>query len=163
AAALIADGQGRRTEVSPSEVVVNANFANQLMLLGYTLPQRQFSPDEGISLVMQLKALRTMPADFIMFVRLYDSNGAVRGQLDRRPLWLYSTILWVKDEVVEDALTLPIEAGAPDGVYTIDLGFYFPVGESAVSLPLVENGQMQDKTSVSIGPIEVSNTPLSKP
>ena len=104
-----------------------------------------------------------MPADFIMFVRLYDSNGAVRGQLDRRPLWLYSTILWVKDEVVEDAFSLSIEAGAPDGVYTIDLGFYFPVGESAVSLPLVENGQMQDKTSVSIGPIEVRDMSLSKP
>lgn len=161
--ALRADGQGRRTESPPSEVVVNANFANQLMLLGYTLPQRQFAPGEDISLILQFKAIRTIPADFIMFVRLYDQHGNVYGQADRHPKGTYNTILWVKDEAVEDAFSVWIAPDAPGGPYYLDIGFYLPMGEAAVSLPLVENGQIQDRTNISIGPIDVNGMPVSKP
>ena len=39
------------------------------------------------------------------------------------------------------------------------IGLYLPVGESPVSLPLMQDGQMTDITSVTLGPITVGETP----
>jgi 4-amino-4-deoxy-L-arabinose transferase-like glycosyltransferase len=152
---LFANGEGRKTNIPYSQFVVNANFANQLMLLGYNLPQRRALPGESFSLTLNWQALRSMPADFIMFTRLRDQQGQVWGGYDRKAREVYSTLLWIPNEVVEDSFTLPIRPDTPAGLYTIDVGYYLPVGQAAVSLPLVQAGQMSDQTSVTLGPFKV--------
>ncbi len=156
---LRAAGLGRKTEAPPSQVPVEANFANQLKLLGYNLPQRRFQPGAEIPVMLQLQALKTMPADFLMFTRLRDAAGQVWGGHDRRPQGLYSTLLWSPDEVVEDGFTINIKPTAPPGVYYVDIGFYLPVGQAPVSLPLVQAGQMSDVTSVTLGPVKIGRNP----
>lgn len=138
---------------SPGE----ANFANQLKFLGYTLPQNQVKAGESFPLTLYWQALpdRAPQADFIQFNHLLDSNGVLRGGYDRRPLEYYSTVLWAPGEVVTDGYVVPVAADAPPGQYYLNVGYYLTVGESAVTLPLVVNGQMSDVTSVSIGPIQV--------
>jgi hypothetical protein len=144
----------------PPEIAVpnEANFANQLKLLGYTLPQGQVKAGEAFPLTLYWQAWpnRSPQADFIQFNHLLDSAGTLRGGYDRRPLEYYSTLLWAPGEVVVDGYTVPVDADAPPGQYYLNVGYYLTVGESAVNLPLMENGQMTDVTSVTIGPIEVT-------
>ncbi len=138
---------------SPNET----NFANQLKFLGYKLPQNQVKAGEALPLTLYWQALpdKSPQADFIQFNHLVDSAGNLHGGYDRHPLEYYSTLLWAPGEVVVDGYTVPVAANAPPGQYYLDVGYYLIVGESAVNLPLVVDGQMSDVSSVTIGPIEV--------
>ncbi len=138
-------------------VPVEANFADQIKLLGYKLPQNQVKAGQAFPLTLYWQAPpnRSPQADFTQFNHLLDSTGTLRGGYDRRPLEYYSTLLWAPGEIVVDGYAVPVEADAPPGEYYLDVGYYLIVGESAVNLPLVEEGQMTEVSSVTIGPIEV--------
>jgi hypothetical protein len=139
------------------DVPMEANLANQLKFLGYTLPQNQVKAGEAFPITLYWQALldKSPQADFIQFNHLLDSSGTLRGGYDRRPLEYYSTLLWAPGEVVIDGYAVPVDAGAPPGEYYLDVGYYLTVGESAVNLPLVVDGQRTQQTGVTIGPIEV--------
>lgn len=147
----------RQFDVPEIEVPLEANFADQLYLLGYNLPQGQIKAGEAfpITLYWQARPDRSPQANFIQFNHLLDSAGALRGGYDRRPLEYYSTLLWAPGEVVVDGYAVPVDVDAPAGEYYLNVGYYLTVGESAVNLPLVVDGAMTDVTSVTIGPIEV--------
>ncbi len=136
---------------------LSANFADQIYLRGYSLPQAQVKAGESFPLTLywQAPADKSPQANFIQFNNLLDSKGALRGGYDRLPLEDYSTMLWAPGEVVVDGYAVPVEAEAPPGQYYLDVGFYLVVREAGVNLPLVVDGQMTDVTSVTIGPIEV--------
>ena len=138
-------------------VPVEANFANQLKFLGYTLPQNQVKAGEAFPITLYWQALpdRSPQADFTQFNHLLDSTGALRGGYDRRPLEYYSTLLWAPGEVIVDGYAVPVDADAPPGEYFLDVGYYLTVGESAVHLPLIVDGKMIEKTSITVGPIEI--------
>ncbi|MCB0166806.1 MAG: hypothetical protein KDI79_21445 [Anaerolineae bacterium] len=153
--ALWANGEGRPTTPPPIPTPLVANFANQLQLLGYDLPQQQVMPGDRLPVTLYWQALHSMPADFLMFTRLRDAEGQVWGGYDRRPREFYSTLLWMADEVVVDGFTTSVAADAPPGLYYLDVGFYLPMGEAAVSLPLVQQGEMSDISNVTIGPVQV--------
>ena len=86
---------------------------------------------------------------------MLDNTGAQRGGYDRRPLEYYSTLLWAPDEIVVDGYAVPVDSDAQPGDYYLDVGYYIIVGESAVNLPLVVDGEMTEVSRVTIGPIEV--------
>jgi hypothetical protein len=134
-----------------------ANFANQLNFLGYTLPQKQVKAGQAFPLTLYWQALPAMSpqADFVQFNHLLDSQGNLYGGYDRRPLEYYSTLLWAPGEVVVDGYAVPVNADAPPGQYYLSVGYYLTVGEAAVNLPLVMDGQMSGVTNITIGPIEV--------
>lgn len=139
------------------EVPLPANFADQVHLLGYKLPQAQVRPGEAFPVTLYWQAPADHPplADFIQFNHLLGPDGQLHGGYDRRPLEYYSTLLWAPGEVVVDGYAVPVDVDAPPGQYWLDVGFYLTVGEAAVNLPLMQNGQMSDVTSVRIGPVEV--------
>lgn len=153
---LWVNGENRLTAPPLVQMPLEANFANQLKLLGYNLSQQQITPGERLPVTLYWQALRSMPADFLMFTRLRDDEGQVWGGYDRRPREFYSTLLWEADEVVVDGFTTPVAADTPPGLYYLDVGFYLPMGEAAISLPLVQEGQMSEVSNVTIGPVEVS-------
>jgi 4-amino-4-deoxy-L-arabinose transferase-like glycosyltransferase len=145
----------------PADIAVplSANFADQLYLRGYSLPQAQVKAGEAFPLTLywQAPADKSPQANFIQFNNLLDSQGTLHGGYDRLPLEDYSTMLWAPGEVVIDGYAVPVEADAPPGQYYLDVGFYLVVGEAGVNLPLMVDGQMTAVTSVTIGPIEVVN------
>lgn len=147
----------RRFELPDIPVRVEANFADQIMLLGYKLPQPQVKAGEAFPLTLYWQAPpdKSPQADFIQFNNLLSSSGTLYGGYDRHPLEYYNTLLWAPGEVVIDGYTVPVAEDAPPGEYYLDVGYYLMVGESAVNLPLVVDGQMTDVSSVTIGPIEV--------
>jgi len=147
----------RRFEAPAVETVKKANFANQIMLLGYHLSQSRVKAGESfpITLYWQAPPERSPQASFTQFNHLLDDQGALWGGYDRQPLEYYDTLLWAPGEVVIDGYAVPVQADAPPGHYYLNVGYYLTVGESAVNLPLVIEGQMSEVTSVTIGPIEV--------
>lgn len=147
----------RQFEVPDIAQDLEANFADQLLMLGYKLPNYQVKAGEAFPITIYWQAPPTMApqADFTQFNHLLDRFGSLRGGYDRRPLEYYNTLLWAPGEVVVDGYTVPVAADAPPGDYYLSVGYYLPVGESAVNLPLVVDGQMTDVSSVTIGPIEV--------
>ncbi len=148
-----------RTFTVPDEIetTLSANFANQIYLLGYSLPQKQVQPGQAfpVTLYWQAPSEKAPQANFIQFNNLLDSSGVQRGGYDRLPLEYYSTLLWEPGEIVVDGYAVPVDAEAPPGQYYLNVGYYLTVGESAVNLPLVVEGQMSEVTSVTIGPVEV--------
>jgi hypothetical protein len=68
-------------------------------------------------------------------------------------------MLWAPQEIVSDPFTVQIDPKAPEGIYYLLVGLYLPVGESSVSLPLSEAGQLSKVTNVRLGPILVGKTP----
>jgi hypothetical protein len=58
-------------------------------------------------------------------------------------------------EVVSDGVTLLVPADAPPGRYYVEVGFYLPIPQSLVYLPIVKDGQASDQTSVTLGPLEI--------
>lgn len=138
-------------------VPYQANFADQIHLLGYDMFQTRVQAGEAlpVTLYWQAPAQKSPEADFIQFNRLLAPDGMPHGGYDREPNEYYNTHLWQPGQIVVDVYTVPVEADAPPGQYYLNVGYYLTVGESAVNLPLVVDGQMTDVTSVTIGPIEV--------
>jgi hypothetical protein len=147
----------RTFELPEISTPVEANFANQILFLGYKLPNRQVKAGQALPLTLYWQALpeRAPQAEFIQFNKLLDQNGQVWGGYDRQPLEYYNTLLWAPGEVVVDGYAVPVDPGAPPGEYYLNVGYYLPLGESAVNLPLVVAGQRTEISSVTIGPIEV--------
>ncbi len=150
--------EARRFDIPSMSQPVSANFAGYVGLLGYDLPQTQFEPGDALPVTLYWQALRTIGADLVFFNHLIGPDGRQWGGQDRRAQDVYSTMLWASGEIVPDTYSVSISPDAPPGVYYLLVGLYLPVGESAVSLPLVEKGQMTEVTHLTIGPIEVVAT-----
>ncbi|MEW5956491.1 MAG: glycosyltransferase family 39 protein, partial [Chloroflexota bacterium] len=107
-------------------VPLRANLSNQLYLLGYDLPQTQVKAGQALPITFywQAPAEKSPEADFIQFNRLLDSNGNLRGSIDREPREYYSTHLWNPGEIVIDGAVVPVQADAPPGQYYLNVGYY---------------------------------------
>lgn len=147
----------RRYTLPPDiETPLVANFANQILLAGYTLPQKTVTAGSSFPITFYWQSPQRSPqANFIQFNNLLDSTGNLWGGYDRLPLEDYSTLLWDSGEVVVDGYTIPVDPDALPGEYYLNVGYYIVVGGSAVNLPLVIDGTMSDISSISVGPIEV--------
>lgn len=141
----------------PIEFPLQANFADQLELLGYTLPQEMVKAGASFPITLYWRAMphKSPEAHFIQFNHFLDTAGNVSGGYDRMPLEYYSTLLWAPGEVVVDGYTVPVDPAASLGEYYLNVGYYLIVGEASINLPLVENGRPTEATSVMIGPIRV--------
>jgi hypothetical protein len=138
---------------------VNANFNDELVLLGYDLPQRRVEAGGGIPLALYWQSLRRMSRSYIIFDRLLDERQKVWGGYDRLPRETYPTHLWVPTEIVSDGFAIPVDPATPDGVYSMVIGLYDEADPGARSLPLFQAGRSLEATSVSIGPIKVGGPP----
>jgi hypothetical protein len=143
----------------PGFIPVEANFADQVKLLGYTLPTRRVEPGGGLPLTLYWQSLTPALGNYVVFDKLLDEKLQVYGGYDRLPREYYSTILWANGEVVEDGFAVPVLPTAPPGIYNLHVGLYKPTNGQPVSLPLVQNGQTTEATSVVIGPLKVGGPP----
>jgi hypothetical protein len=139
--------------------LVEANFANQVKLLGYDLDNNRAEPGGGISMTLYWQGLDWMGNDYTIFTKLLAADHTVHGGRERLPREGYSTLYWAPGEIVTDPFGVPVAADAPNGVYHINVGLYKAVNQQAVSLPLVQDGQLIEASSVNIGPIKVGATP----
>ncbi len=151
----------RNFEIPPISNPLDVDFAGQVKLLGYHLPERRVQPGEGIPLTLYWQGLQWMGEDFVIFNRLLDNQQVSFGGYDRLPQENYSTLLWAPGEIVTDGFAVPVDPNAPEGVYMINLGLYRAVEGQAQSLRVrhPERGELTEETSITIGPIKVGGPP----
>jgi hypothetical protein len=136
-------------------VPLEANFDGKLTLLGYDLPARHAEAGGGFPITLFWRVEDNLDQTYIVFNRLLDSRQNAWGGYDRLPQEVADTALWYPGEIVMDAFHIPIRDDTPDGIYTIDIGLYNQVDQTAQSLQILENGQPIEQTSVRIGPVKV--------
>jgi hypothetical protein len=155
----VIDRWGRKFTEPPINQRLEANFANQVRLLGYDLGLNRAEAGGGIPITLHWQGLDWMGDDYTIFIKLLAADQAVHGGRDRLPGEGYRTIYWAPGEIISDPFGVPVDANAPDGIYTLNLGLYKQVDGQAISLPLVQGGQIVNATSVNIGPIKIGNAP----
>ena len=138
---------------------LEANFNNEIRLLGYELPARRIQPGQRLPLTLYWRGLAYMGEDYRIFANPLDEQQRRWGGYDRRPRDGYSTLRWVPGEIIVDPFGVPIAPDAPPGIYSLDLGLYRPTEAGAESLPLVQDGQLLEQRSLRLGPIKVGGPP----
>lgn len=102
---------------------LHALWGDVILLRGYDL---QLSA-ESLRLTLYWQARRRMDISYKVFVHLIDlTTGDIVAQDDAIPRhWTYPTTCWERDEVVEDAISLPLDE-VPPGQYRLVVGLYDP-------------------------------------
>ncbi|MEM7343795.1 MAG: glycosyltransferase family 39 protein, partial [Chloroflexota bacterium] len=149
----------RSFEMPLIEVPLEADFSDQIKLIGYHLPSRRVDAGSGIPVTLYWQSLDWMGEEFVIFDRLLDNRQAVWGGYDRLPLENYSTLLWVPGEIITDGFAVPVAPDAPDGIYTLNLGWYRKADGQSLPLINLETGDVTETTSVTLGPIKVGGPP----
>jgi hypothetical protein len=110
---------------------VDANFANQIELLGYAADINRGT----LELTLYWRARATPDRDYTVFVHALDANGTIIAQVDRQPQnGNYPTSIWDAGEQVRDdyALAIPPRKTVERivvGLYRADTGERLPVGD----------------------------------
>ena len=102
---------------------VNANFDNQMRLLGYDVEQPLHSA--GTSYLTTWWQSIKPSADLRAFVGLVDGSGREWAHWDDLPAGpLYPTSRWAPGEVVRQVWRLDVPPGTPPGQYGLQAGLY---------------------------------------
>jgi hypothetical protein len=132
AATITVQERTRRFDLPEMDSVLGAQFGGLIRLEGANLAQRQ----EVLEVTLYWRALSTVPADYIVFVHLFDpATEGILAQHDAMPQNnTYPTSRWAADEVVEDPITLSLSE-VPAGRYRLGVGLYWKEGDRYPRLP----------------------------
>ncbi|MGD9147698.1 MAG: glycosyltransferase family 39 protein [Anaerolineae bacterium] len=99
------------------------DFGDQIRLLSYDLACDPGSASCDLDLAWQ--AIDSVGRDYTVFVHLLGPDGAIVTQADSPPGDpFFPTTTWLPGDIVLDAHTLALPAGAPPGDYTLLIGLY---------------------------------------
>lgn len=140
-------------EIAPpsyaGEVAVNATLGGSIRLLGYTLSSDTVMPGEAVTIVLYWQALAPIERNYQVFVHLFD--GTMWAQSDGAPdCTIQPTSGWEPGQIVRDAHTLRVPAGAPEREIPLLAGMYDLI--TTDRLPIAETGNDHIRlTHVKIG------------
>lgn len=139
-------------EVSPLEAKVG-NFAK---LLGYKMETSQAKPGGILHLILLWQAIGEPGIDYTVFTHLVGPDGKIWGQKDNPPArGSRPTSTWLKGEFIVDEYIIPIHPTAPEGIYTLCIGFYNP--QTLERLPaLTPEGERFPNDSIPIAKIHIA-------
>ncbi len=102
----------------------DANFNNNLALVGYDVPTLNLKPNDNLKLTLHWNAREKMDKPYTVFVHLLDKVSKVVAQKDAQPMnGARPTTGWVTGEYIADNYELPFSNLAP-GAYRIEIGWY---------------------------------------
>jgi hypothetical protein len=141
--ALLIDGHATpfsRTRFDGASVVgvgqsLDANFDNQLVLIGLDLPRTVLAADDELSLVLYWRAQEPPNADYSTSVQVLDDQGtpSVFGQSDSQHPGHVPTSRWRLDQYARDEHRLRLLPGTPPGTYRLVVSVY-RAGGAALSV-----------------------------
>jgi hypothetical protein len=125
------EGRARSFEIPPMTHELDANFGNQVRLLGYELDMLQ--DGRALELTLYWQAQKEMQTAYKVFVHVLDADGDIISQVDQEPqAGAAPTTGWLADEVVMDNVEIPLpESGQ---MLRVALGLYDPVSGKRLSL-----------------------------
>jgi hypothetical protein len=120
---------------------LRASFGGEINLLGYGVAPALTGPAERgkqIQLTLFWQDVRSTRNDYKVFTHVVGPDGKIYGQDDSVPLdGQAPTTSWVPGEVLTDRYDVSVRPNAPDGRYTLIVGFYDPL--SGRRLPLSDH------------------------
>ncbi|MCB0174407.1 MAG: glycosyltransferase family 39 protein [Anaerolineae bacterium] len=144
---------------NPNWTPLEANFADQIKLLGAALPNRRLEPGGVLPIDLAWQSLAPVLPDAVTFAVLLDAEQQPFGSVDRYSAGFYSPMLWADGEIVPDSFTVPVRPDAPPGIYHLHLGLYQLEDEQPESLPLIHDGQPTASSAVVLGPFKIGGPP----
>ncbi len=113
---------------APTVRAVQANFADQLELVGYDLRPDKFVPGSTLVINLHWQARTAMSEAYTGFLHLVGPDGRLIAQDDHElGRGLYRTFVWQPNEVIRERYTLSVPRDAPAGDYALRVGAYsFP-------------------------------------
>jgi hypothetical protein len=133
---------------------IDAEFGDQIRLLGFDLENTSTSPSGELNLTLYWQAIETPSSGYTVFNHLIGSDGQIQGQFDSPPVsdaWLTST--WLPGEIIVDSRTIPVRQGAPLGPYRLAIGLYD--AGSGERLPITVEGQSQPDDQLFLSDINI--------
>ena len=135
---LTVQGWPRQFEVPPMQAVVEANFADQMELLGLDVAAPA-ADTADLTITLYWRALSEMETDFTTFVHLLDESGQVVAQVDHVPGdGSFPTTGWLPGEVVADRFAVPWSAEMRTSAHQVEIGAYDP--RTLERLPVLDQG-----------------------
>ena len=127
--------RARRYTLPEFETESGVVWGDLIELVGYDLGRG----DDALELVLIWRALAAVPADYTVFVHLYDpATEAILAQSDAMPRGgTHPTSRWAPGEVVDETITLAL-AGVPAGDYRLAVGLYWVENGRYPRLPAVD-------------------------
>jgi len=105
---------------------MDANFADQMELVGYSVSDLAPLPSEQETITLYWRTKQKLTTDYRVFVHILDpQTTTIFGQDDAMPAhWTRPTTTWKPGEIIEDAHTFTVRPGAPPGQWQIEVGAY---------------------------------------
>jgi hypothetical protein len=128
---LLAQSVGRQMSAETIANPTEARFGAHIHLLGYALPKRQVAAGDSVPLTLYWRTDAALTARYKVFAHLLGetfnarSSNFLWGQQDNEPQSGQApTSRWTPGAIIVDPYLIPVEADAPPGSYTIELGLY---------------------------------------
>jgi 4-amino-4-deoxy-L-arabinose transferase-like glycosyltransferase len=137
-------------ELAPA-YMVNANFTDQVTLVGYEIGQ----PDSGetLSLTLYWRVQRPPAGNLMPFVHLEDAWGYRWGQVESIA---YPADQWQPDDIVVQQVEAPLRSGMPPGYYDLRVGIFD--ADNGQPLPLLDEGGRYAGNALTIEDVSIFPT-----
>ena len=121
---LTVESSERLFDAPPVKNEVNADFGNEIRLLGYDLVPIE---NNNYDLILVWQALQSPNSDYMVFTHLLDQNGSCCiWQIDAMPQGnQYPTSRWITDEVVVDTYEINLPEDLQAGEYPLEVGLVY--------------------------------------
>lgn len=115
----------------PGASPVTYRLGETISLVGYALPQTKITAGETLALTLYWSTETTQDTRYKVFTHLLGTTYNARtgnflwGQQDNEPVsGQAATTLWAPGMIIEDPYLIHVDAGAPPGPYTVEVGMY---------------------------------------
>lgn len=134
----------------PASFEANAKFGDQIMLIGYDLPESPVNPGDQIEITAYWKAQQPLSINYQVFVHLKDDEENLIAQSDKLNPGDFPTKRWPIDKYIRDEHQMILPADLPPGEYQLSLGLW--VVEDAWRLPLLDSAGEQIGDNYTLSP-----------
>ncbi|HHH41766.1 MAG TPA: phospholipid carrier-dependent glycosyltransferase [Chloroflexi bacterium] len=125
---------------------LEANFGDEIALVGYRLEPRTLRAGETFTLTLYWRPLKEPRYDYLVFAQVIDPAWQVWGSRDGAGPG------WTPGQVVEDVRRITLRPDTPPGSYPIQVGLFH--GETGRLPVLAPDGHHKDER-VLLGPVRV--------
>jgi len=121
------EGRVRSFERPAISHPLHLRLGDQVMLVGYDLPDPRIRPGQPLRLVLCWEARGPTEVPYTVFTHLLGPDGRVVAQKDGPPRGGEApTTGWLSGEVIMDEYMIPIPLELPPGPFQLEVGMYDP-------------------------------------
>lgn len=118
-------GESELAATLEADYPLQARLEDNLVLVGFDLPQTQAQPGAQVPLTLYWQAQAPIPADLSVFVHFLGPDGQLWGQSDKiNAVTFFPTSRWPFNRVMVDAHSATLRPEAPPGEYQVVAGMW---------------------------------------